>query len=152
MLQLAFGDNPFKLPVRTRGEITPRIDELDERLEIYGLGGALIWMGGSGAASIDGLEFENGPVLRTEGDCGSVGDMRGVTISSSWSARVYAGISTPNSSVIGRGGARSTIASRSCRNRYDSAPVNATKKNDNTSRFKSSPAYSPSISSGPRSI
>lgn len=58
-------------------------------------------------------------------------------------------ISTPYSSVRGRGGGRSTIASRSCVAMLDNDTISFLDLR--TSFRNSSPAYSPSISSGPRS-
>jgi len=88
------------------GESTLMIDDDDPRRETYGRGGGLSTTGVVGCGDAGA-------------SCGGCCDC-------------CSGISMPNWSVTGRGGGRSTIASRS-------------------SFRSSSPAYSPSISSGPRS-
>ena len=110
------------------GEIRLRV-ELDEDLErdIYGLGGDLSVVSNIGEVTT-----------------GEIGDLSPVTGNSP-----KPGItSAPNSSVRGRGGGRSTMASKSYKNRIRFGSLSFVKILL-TSFRNSSPAYSPSISAGP---
>ena len=116
------------------GEIRLR-EELDEDLErdIYGLGGDLT------------VVISNVGVVAV----GEIGDLSDITGNSP-----NPGINTsvPNSSVKGRGGGRSTMASRSFQrqDQISGSPLPVRFKILGLTSFRnSSPAYSPSISAGP---